>query len=175
MKRPLSSPDEDSGFDRRLFMQSGLAAGTMVLSSGAVLSEATPQSSTRAALAVSEIGDAILWISREVWAIAEPSLAEVASMKVHLRELEAEGFTIVSTGTSGVPTAFVAEWTQGSGGPVVGYLPEYDALPSNFEEPLAIGTRVHFLTLVRSDADRIEIRDGVVASEMTLPVVEVVR
>jgi hypothetical protein len=46
-------------------------------------------------------------------------------------------------------------------------------LSSSLGEPVAIGTKVHFLTLVRSDADRIEIRHGAVASEVTLPVVEV--
>lgn len=46
-------------------------------------------------------------------------------------------------------------------------------LSSNLGEPVAIGTKVHFLTLVRSDTDRIEIRHGTVASEVTLPVVEV--
>jgi hypothetical protein len=46
-------------------------------------------------------------------------------------------------------------------------------LSSNLGEPVAIGTKVHFLTLARSDADRIEIRHGVVASEVTLPVVGV--
>lgn len=46
-------------------------------------------------------------------------------------------------------------------------------LSSNLGEPVAIGTRVHVLTLVRSDADRIEIRHGSLASEVTLPVVEV--
>jgi hypothetical protein len=46
-------------------------------------------------------------------------------------------------------------------------------LSSNLGDPVAINTRVHFLTLVRSDADRIEIRHGAVASEVTLPVVEV--
>ncbi|PLL10153.1 hypothetical protein C0V75_22065 [Tabrizicola sp. TH137] len=46
-------------------------------------------------------------------------------------------------------------------------------LSSSLGEPVAIGTKVHFLTLVRSDADRIEIRNGAVASEVTLPVVEV--
>ncbi|GHC34840.1 hypothetical protein GCM10007291_40050 [Gemmobacter nanjingensis] len=46
-------------------------------------------------------------------------------------------------------------------------------LSSSLGEPVAIGTKVHFLTLVRSDADRIEIRHGSVASEVTLPVVEV--
>ncbi|MDR5654229.1 hypothetical protein [Ruixingdingia sedimenti] len=47
-------------------------------------------------------------------------------------------------------------------------------LSSSLGEPVAIGTKVHFLVLVRSDADRIEIRHGAVASEVTLPVVEVV-
>lgn len=46
-------------------------------------------------------------------------------------------------------------------------------LSSSLGEPVAIGTKVHFLTLVRSDSDRIEIRHGAVASEVTLPFVEV--
>jgi hypothetical protein len=46
-------------------------------------------------------------------------------------------------------------------------------ISSSLGESVAIGTKVHFLTLVRSDADRIEIRHGAVASEVTLPVVEV--
>ena len=49
--------------------------------------------------------------------------------RFHLRELKEAGFTIVSTGTSGIPTAFLAEWSQGEGGPKIGFLPEYDALP----------------------------------------------
>jgi aminobenzoyl-glutamate utilization protein B len=69
-------------------------------------------------------------ICDEVWDLAETSLHEVQSAAVHLRELQAAGFTIASTGTSGVPTAFIAEWTQGIGGPKVGFLSEYDALPS---------------------------------------------
>jgi hypothetical protein len=46
-------------------------------------------------------------------------------------------------------------------------------LSSSLGEPVASNTKVHFLTLVRSDADRVEIRNGAVASEVTLPVVEV--
>lgn len=46
-------------------------------------------------------------------------------------------------------------------------------LSSTLGEPVAIGTKVHFLTLVRADADRIEIGHSPVASEVTLPVVEV--
>jgi hypothetical protein len=32
---------------------------------------------------------------------------------------------------------------------------------------------VHFLTAMRADADRVEIQHGAVASEVTLPVIEV--
>jgi aminobenzoyl-glutamate utilization protein B len=68
-------------------------------------------------------------ICDEVWDLVETSLHEVQSAQVHIRELKAAGFSILSTGTAGVPTAFVAEWTQGAGGPKIGFLPEYDALP----------------------------------------------
>lgn len=46
-------------------------------------------------------------------------------------------------------------------------------LSSNFGEPVSLATRVHFLTAMRADADRVEIQHGAVASEVTLPVVEV--
>jgi aminobenzoyl-glutamate utilization protein B len=96
-----------------------------------------PESVGAAAQAVAAVEGAILRISREVWATPELSLAEVRSSEIHIRELEAAGFAITSRGTSGVPTAFVAEWGQGSGGPIIGYLPEYDALPGlgNAAEP----------------------------------------
>ncbi len=96
-----------------------------------------PASSGAAARAVEAARGAILRISREVWANAELGLVEVRSAAAHLRELEAAGFRVASRGTSGVPTAFVAEWRQGSGGGAVGYMPEYDALPGlgNAAEP----------------------------------------
>ena len=72
---------------------------------------------------------AIERISAEVWSLAEVSFEETDSAQVHIRELEAAGFTLVSTATSGLPTAFVAEWSQGNGGAKVGFLLEYDALP----------------------------------------------
>jgi len=46
-------------------------------------------------------------------------------------------------------------------------------LSSNLGAPMPVGTKAHFLTAVRSDADRVEIRHGPVASEVTLPVIEV--
>jgi hypothetical protein len=46
-------------------------------------------------------------------------------------------------------------------------------ISSNLGEPVPIGTRGHFLTAVRADADRVEIQHEAVASEVTLPVLEV--
>ena len=45
-------------------------------------------------------------------------------------------------------------------------------ISSNLGEAVPVATKVHFLTAVRSDADRVEIQHGVVVSEVTLPVVE---
>ena len=53
------------------------------------------------------------------------------------RELEAAGFKVTSRGTSGYPTAFIAEWSQGEGGGKIGFLPEYDALPGLGNAPVS--------------------------------------
>lgn len=98
---------------------------------------AAPASAQTAREAVEAFQEVIVRISREVWEHPELSLHEDVSSQIHLRELREAGFTIVSTGTSGIPTAFVAEWSQGEGGARVGFLPEYDALPGlgNAAEP----------------------------------------
>jgi len=46
-------------------------------------------------------------------------------------------------------------------------------LSSNLGEPVPLATKVHFLTPMRADTDRVEIQHGAVASEVTLAVVEV--
>ena len=60
---------------------------------------------------------------------------------------------------------------------IVGAVVEGDdhrlTLSSNLGEPVPLATKGHFLTLVRADADRVEIQHGAVASEVTVPVVEV--
>ena len=43
-------------------------------------------------------------------------------------------------GVAGIPTAFVATWENGTGGPVIGFLAEYDALPMLSQKP---GTPKH--------------------------------
>lgn len=134
--------DDFSGIDRRKMMKMIGAGAASAGMSGNAFGQASapsgpPPSAATAARAVKDSEAAILRISREVWATPELSLAEVKSHQIHLRELEAAGFRITSKGTAGVPTAFTAEWSQGTGGPVIGYLPEYDALPGlgNAAEP----------------------------------------
>lgn len=143
--------DSRQGFSRRTILGTmgaggALAAGAspaMVLAQDAGAAPAPdappspPASAAAATRAVEALRDPILRISREVWATPELSLSEDKSHLIHLRELEAAGFTVTSRATSGIPTAFIAEWRQGSGGPVIGYLPEYDALPGlgNAAEP----------------------------------------
>jgi aminobenzoyl-glutamate utilization protein B len=62
-----------------------------------------------------------------VWQLAELSLQEVKLAQLVKDILQAQGFTITSKDTAGVPTAFIAEY--GSRAPILGLLAEYDALP----------------------------------------------
>ena len=65
-------------------------------------------------------------VAKEIWSNAELGFLETKSSSLLQSVLAAEGFK-VEAGVSGMPTAFVA--TYGSGGPVIGILAEYDALP----------------------------------------------
>lgn len=65
-------------------------------------------------------------VNQDVWAYAELGLEEHKSSARLVKSLKAAGFT-VEEGVADMPTAFVASW--GKGGPVIGILAEYDALP----------------------------------------------
>ncbi|MEQ9563363.1 MAG: amidohydrolase [Woeseiaceae bacterium] len=65
-------------------------------------------------------------IARTLWEYAEVGYQETRSSDLLQQVLRDEGFSIVS-GVAGIPTAFVASY--GDGGPVIGILAEYDALP----------------------------------------------
>jgi len=68
----------------------------------------------------------VLRMSQFVHAHPEIALEEVESAEAVADTLERHGFT-VERGVAGLPTAFKA--TKGSGGPVIAFLAEYDALP----------------------------------------------
>lgn len=64
----------------------------------------------------------------QIWAHPELGLAEHFACQLQADDLAAHGFTITPN-IGGMPTAFMAEWSQGDGGPTIGFLGEYDALP----------------------------------------------
>ena len=74
----------------------------------------------------------------QIWDWAEVGYKEYKSAELLKTQLRDNGFTI-SSGVADIPTAFIAEFSNG--GPVVGILGEYDALPglmqtaSPFKEP----------------------------------------
>ncbi len=65
-------------------------------------------------------------MARQIWEWAEVGYQEKRSSALLADAMESAGFR-VERGVAGIPTAFVA--TIGSGGPVIGILGEYDALP----------------------------------------------
>ena len=82
-------------------------------------------------------------VAIEIWNHAEMGYQETKSSNLLASELEKEGFTITKN-VADIPTAFIAEY--GSGGPVIGILGEFDALPglaqsnSPFKEVIDNGT-----------------------------------
>ena len=72
-------------------------------------------------------------ISMELWKYSEIALTETRSAEFIADILEVEGFKL-ERGVADMPTAFVAEW--GDGGPVIGILAEYDALPDIGNDPV---------------------------------------
>jgi aminobenzoyl-glutamate utilization protein B len=85
-------------------------------------------------------------VASDLWERPELGLEEHEAARLLSDILEEEGFS-VERGIAGLPTAFVAEY--GSGGPVLGILGEYDALPemsqavSARKEPLESGAPGH--------------------------------
>lgn len=67
-------------------------------------------------------------ISDAIWSFAELGLEEYKSSKLLADTLDVAGFH-VERGVAGMPTAFVASWSHGTGKPVIGFTAEYDALP----------------------------------------------
>jgi aminobenzoyl-glutamate utilization protein B len=75
----------------------------------------------------------IVNMSMALWDYSEIALREVRSAEFLAGILEREGFKL-ARGVADMPTAFVAEW--GVGGPVIGILAEYDALPDIGNDPV---------------------------------------
>lgn len=75
-------------------------------------------------------------VAKAIWDWAEVGYKEDKSSALLASELQKAGFK-VTKGVAGIPTAFTAEW--GTGGPVIGVLGEFDALPGISQD--AVPTR----------------------------------
>lgn len=73
-------------------------------------------------------------VAQDIWSFAELGFLETQSSARLQGVLKEAGFD-VKTGVSEMPTAFVA--TYGSGGPVIGILAEFDALPGLSQDSVA--------------------------------------
>jgi aminobenzoyl-glutamate utilization protein B len=78
-------------------------------------------------------------IARELWEYAEVGYQEEKSSGLLQETLAQEGFS-VEAGVAGIPTAFVASY--GDGGPVIGILAEFDALPGINQDALPSRTPI---------------------------------
>ncbi|MFA0811819.1 amidohydrolase [Microbulbifer epialgicus] len=67
-------------------------------------------------------------LADHLWNLAEMGYQETRSSMAIQAQLKAAGFRI-KEGIADIPTAFVATFQQGRGGPVIGLLAEMDALP----------------------------------------------
>jgi len=65
-------------------------------------------------------------VAKAIWDLAEVGYQETKSSALLQAELQAAGFR-VEAGVAGMPTGFVASY--GTGGPIIGILAEFDALP----------------------------------------------
>ena len=64
----------------------------------------------------------------QIWHRPELAYQEHFACELQINDLEHDGFTITRN-VAGIPTSFVAEFSQGTEGPFIGILGEYDALP----------------------------------------------
>ncbi len=71
-----------------------------------------------------------------VWEAAELPNMEYESAAALAGWLEREGFDVARK-ACGLPTAFIGRWKKGEGGPSIGLLAEYDALPGTANKPVA--------------------------------------
>lgn len=83
--------------------------------------------SDRIDLAVDELAESAWEVSQSIHARPETSFDEVFAAALLSERLSEEGF-VIEAGIAGLPTAFRARRGE-SGGPVVAFLCEYDALP----------------------------------------------
>jgi len=74
--------------------------------------------------------------TRTIFDFGETAWREYRSSAWYVERLKAEGFS-VEEGSGGMPTAFCAHWSNGSG-PTIGMYAEYDAVPGNCQDAATV-------------------------------------
>lgn len=110
-----------TGYD----LKNGFVAGSYQAPTGIV--GGSPAKDTTLAW-IKDNADTVTKLSDDIWQFAELSLREWKSSVAIANFLQRNGFK-VEWGTAGLPAAFIATFQQGTGGPVLGFNGEYDALP----------------------------------------------
>ena len=112
----------------RLLLGLACLAGLSGLSASLFAGEQIPSlpQKTAAVASIDRHAAELSRLSDQVWAYAETALLETKSAEAIAAFAEAQGFR-VRRGVAEMPTAFIAEYGQGS--PVIAVLGEYDALP----------------------------------------------
>ena len=117
--------DEHSVRRRGLVAWFAVAGLVLTASAGSAANDLTPLVDARYDEAVS--------LASDLFDYAELGYLETRSAERLAGYLEGNGFS-VERAVAGIPTAFVAE--RGSGGPVIGILAEFDALPGLSQAPV---------------------------------------
>lgn len=112
---------------RRNWTAASIATIALTLSASVVLSDESPL-----AALIDDRRDEAVGLASDLFDYAELGYLETRSTARLAGFLEGSGFSI-ERGVAGIPTAFVA--SRGSGGPVIGILAEFDALPGLSQAP----------------------------------------
>ena len=104
--------------------------GAALTAAGLLASPAASQQDAKAFVAEHIEANAPTYgaLAQRIWDLAELGYLEHESSELLQATLRDAGFEI-EEGVAGIPTAFVATWRSGDGGPVIGILAEFDALP----------------------------------------------
>lgn len=107
--------------------------------------------------AIDEMHDELIEMADYICDNPEVGLQECKASSLLVNRLKKEGFQ-TELGVGSLPTAFRAEWSNGTGGPSIGLLCEYDALEEighgcghHLQGPAVIGAAISLKRILRSD------------------------
>ena len=112
----------------------GVAAVAVMASAPAVAAQPAARLKAEAAAKVEARAKLGQEITDTVFSFGELGYQEVETSRYLTELLEKNGFT-VTRGISGMPTAWTATWTTGSGGPVIALGSDIDGIPKASQTP----------------------------------------